>query len=71
MPGTGEGDRVPALLEPGELVVPKKFVGGEMGGATINVNMEGAFIMDDPVVVDKLYREYLKDAIERDSRRSS
>lgn len=39
VPGVGSGDRVPALLEPGELVVPKKNVqkfasGGIVGGGT-------------------------------------
>jgi hypothetical protein len=42
VPGRGTKDTVPALLTPGELVIPKgKRVGGSYN-TTINVNMEGA-----------------------------
>lgn len=42
VPGRGTGDTVPALLTPGELVIPRgKRVGGSYN-TTINVNMEGA-----------------------------
>lgn len=41
VPGTGTGDTVPAMLTPGEIVIPKgKRVGGNYN-TTINVNMEG------------------------------
>jgi len=41
VPGTGSRDSVPALLTPGEIVIPKgKRVGGNYN-TTINVNMEG------------------------------
>jgi len=42
VPGRGTGDTVPALLTPGELVIPRgKRIGGKYN-TTINVNMEGA-----------------------------
>ena len=41
VPGTGNRDTVPAMLTPGEIVIPKgKRVGGNYN-TTINVNMEG------------------------------
>jgi len=69
VPGVGSGDRVPALLEPGELVIPKKKVESFREPVTIVNNFNGALVMDDPAIVDTLYRNYLKDAIERDNRR--
>jgi hypothetical protein len=68
VPGMGRGDRVPALLEPGELVVPRKDVSKTFNNQRVNVNvsMAGAFIMDDPNTVDRLYREHLRDKIQND-----
>ena len=41
VPGTGNRDSVPAMLTPGEIVIPKgKRVGGNYN-TTVNVNMEG------------------------------
>lgn len=41
VPGTGNRDTVPAMLTPGEIVIPKgKRVGGNYS-TTVNVNMEG------------------------------
>ena len=41
VPGTGNRDTVPAMLTPGEIVIPKgKRVGGNYN-TTVNVNMEG------------------------------
>ena len=38
VPGFGNGDKVPALLEPGELVVPKDMVGMQEGGWVYDPN---------------------------------
>jgi len=70
VPGVGKGDRVPALLEPGELVIPKNQVAGASNSfnssPTINVSMAGAMVMDSPIHVQRLYREYLRDVIRDD-----
>ena len=72
VPGIGKGDKVPALLEPGELVIPRDQVGGatnnNFGGTTVNVSLAGAFILDDPVQVQRLYRDHLRDVIQDDIR---
>lgn len=70
VPGMGRGDRVPALLEPGELVVPRKEVKNFYNNAhsTVNVSMAGAFVMDDPNAVEKLYREYIRDKVKDEIR---
>ena len=63
VPGVGRGDRVPALLEPGETVIPRNQVSNFFNNArpTVNVSLEGAFILDDPSQVEKLWREHLRD----------
>ena len=70
VPGLGKGDIVPAMLEPGELVIPKNQVGNvtNSNNPTVNVSMAGAYVMDDPVAVERLYREYLRDKIREDIR---
>ena len=68
VPGIGRGDTVPALLEPGEYVVPRNRVNQMTNNSNVNVNvsMAGAYIMDDPIAVEKLYREYLQPRIKQD-----
>lgn len=71
VPGLGVGDKVPALLEPGELVVPRDQVkGGDIfnSSPTINVSLAGAILLDDPNAVKRLYREGLRDQIRDDIR---
>jgi TP901 family phage tail tape measure protein len=71
VPGVGIGDRVPALLEPGELVIPKDRVGNVLNDNSkmnVSVSMAGSLIMDDPDAVEKLYREILRDKIREDIR---
>ena len=46
VPGTGNRDTVPALLTPGELVIPKRQVGAFMG-ANIEVNIFNPVVDDD------------------------
>lgn len=57
VPGSGSGDKVKALLEPGELVIPKKYV----GGGTVPVNdMSSLAIqrrLNDPTIPDSNYVE--------------
>jgi len=69
VPGRGTGDRIPTLLEPGELVIPKKDVSRVINNSyspNVTVSMAGALVMDDPIAVQKLYREYLRDTIRDD-----
>jgi len=71
VPGIPGRDKVPALLEPGELVVPRQEVKNFYDysrGRDTHISMAGAFIMDDPVQVEKLYREYIRDQIRNDIR---
>ena len=67
VPGIGSGDIVPALLEPGELVIPREMAGngssgrdGSYGGKTFNVviNVEGA---GDPAAVAREIKKVLRD----------
>lgn len=71
VPGVGVGDKVPALLEPGELVIPKDKVGdvvnNNSSNVSVNVSMAGAMVMDDPKTVSRLYREHLRDVIRNDA----
>lgn len=69
VPGVGRGDKVPAMLEPGELVIPRDSVGRAINNnqrVSVNVSMAGAMVLDDPIAVKKLYREYLRDTIRDD-----
>jgi len=70
VPGRGSGDIVPALLEPGELVIPKDQVGNVVNNnnPSVTVNMAGALILDDPNAIERLYREGLRDRIMTDIR---
>lgn len=69
VPGSGRGDIVPTMLEPGELVVPRDAVSSVVNNSSspvINISMAGAMVMDSPTHVQKLYREYLRDVIRDD-----
>ena len=73
MPGTGRGDKVPAMLEPGELVVPRKHVPSVLNNnynnqPSINVSLAGAYVMDDPNQVESLWRETLRDMVREEIR---
>lgn len=57
VPGSGSGDKVKALLEPGELVIPKKYAGG--GKISVN-DMTSLAIqrrLNDPTIPDSNYIE--------------
>ena len=71
VPGFGSGDRVPALLEPGELVIPKSQVSNVVNNRfnpSVVINLEGSIILDDPNAVERLYREHIRDRIRQDVR---
>ena len=71
VPGIGSGDRVPALLEPGELVIPKSQVPNVINNRfnpTVNISMAGAMILDDPNAVEQLYRDIIRPRIQQDIR---
>ena len=55
VPGSGSGDKVPALLEPGEMVIPKKYA----RGGSISVNKMPSLAiqrkLNDPNIPDDNY----------------
>jgi uncharacterized membrane protein len=57
VPGSGSGDRVPALLEPGEMVIPKKYA----RGGSISVNKMPSLAiqrkLNDPSIPEGSYTE--------------
>ena len=57
VPGNGSGDRVPALLEPGEMVIPKKYA----RGGSISVNKMPSLAiqrkLNDPSIPEGSYTE--------------
>lgn len=56
VPGSGSGDKVKALLEPGELVIPKKYA----GGGTVSVNEMSSLAiqrkLNDPLIKEEDYK---------------
>lgn len=56
VPGSGSGDKVKALLEPGEVVIPKKYA----GGGTISVNEMSSLAiqrkLNDPLIKEEDYK---------------
>lgn len=70
VPGVGAGDRVPALLEPGETVVPKggtqpgfieevaRAAGGGGGGVTVNLS-QSYLVPPDSVTAQRTYQRGL------------
>jgi len=84
---------IPAILHPGEVVMPLEKIGEVFGGLaeeafrrgyfvptpaaqavqqthtwTINVNVQGG-LMEDPAIVDRVWRDYLQPAMERETER--
>ena len=57
VPGSGSGDKVPALLEPGEMVIPKKYA----RGGSISVNKMPSLAiqrkLNDPSIPEGSYTE--------------
>jgi len=70
VPGVGRGDKVPAMLEPGELVVSRDKVNRitNNNNPSVVVNINGGLMVDDPNTIETLYREHIRDRIMTDIR---
>ena len=69
--GMGKKDSVPALLTPGEYVLNRSDAAAMAGGSmtsNVTVNINGGIITSDPIQIQRLYREHLRDAIRNDIR---
>ena len=69
--GMGKKDSVPALLTPGEYVLNREQASAMAGGtmnSNVTVNINGGIITSDPIQIQRLYREHLRDAIRNDIR---
>ena len=57
VPGSGSGDKVKTLLEPGELVIPKKYVGGGPVSVSDMPSLAIQRRLNDPTIPDSNYIE--------------